>query len=110
MPTSPKRDLAEKHGAEPEADAPLHLRADDIWVYGLAAIDRHPHLVHAWQSVLVGYFGDLRNIGVEALVERHPARPALRHRAAPAGDLSTRLSAPMWRWLSPSSASRPSTE
>ena len=47
VPALAERDLAEQDGAEAEADAALHLRADDVRVDRHAAIDRAPDLVHA---------------------------------------------------------------
>jgi hypothetical protein len=83
-----QRHFAEQDGAEAEADPAFHLGADEVGVDRHAAIHRAPDLVHPRKTVFAfRNLGDLRDIGLEALMHGDAARTTFRHRAAPIGNL-----------------------
>jgi hypothetical protein len=106
----PEGDLVEQHRTESESDAAFHLRLDDVGIDRNAAIDRAPHAVDPRRAALANrHFGDLGNIGVEALVNRDAAFAATGHRTPQSAISATFRSTPAWRGASLSNVSRPST-
>src|SRR6478672_436238 len=74
MPSLAEGYLSEQDGAKAEADPAFHLRTDDIRIDGHPAVDGTPDFVHARQPILVRYLGNLRDVGIEALVHGDAAR------------------------------------
>ena len=79
-------------GAQPEADAALHLRLDDVGVDRDAAVDGADHPLDLGAALRVeADLGDLGDVGLEGLVHRDAADAALRQRRAPARLLRGKL-------------------
>src|SRR6516165_9625909 len=77
---------------ETEADATLHLRADNIGIDGHAAIDGAPHLMNLGPTTVPGgHFRDLGDEAVETFDHRDTTRTITeRPRSSPARKLRDR--------------------